>query len=236
MTEVTTGALSHDQVLDAMGETQRGVRVEPLPTSYYPTKIAVLGLKPSAQAGTPGFELLLPVTDGPYRGEEVPQFDSTLWLTPGKPDSKRPGSQAGLLNHMTHQVTGKRPDTSAWQQFGFMFTSAEHVNREFAEQFAGLDPDAKCAFMAQYCRTAEWDGKPVIMCVERQEPEAMRNALGEERLNDLGEPIMIVRNRVTNFYVLGHDRYGLAYCKNVAFPKQEQLRAAELAALTGAGE
>lgn len=221
--------LSHDQVLDALGEQQRGARVDPLPTSYYPSKLSVLSLAPSKSAGTPGLVLLVPVIDGPYKGEEMPQMDSTLWLTPGRPTAKRPGSQAGLLNHMTHQVTGKRPDTSAFAVHGFVFTSREHAPREFTEQFAGLDSGAKCEFMRQYCRTAEWEGKTVIVCVEKQDPEQMQDALGEPRIDEAGEPMMIVRNRIANIYSVNHDRYGMAYCKNVAFAKQQQIRDREIA-------
>ena len=231
------GMMSYEDVLDQLGESQRAARLV-LPCgengSYYPTTINVLGLEPSAKAGTPGLRLLLPVTHGPFKGEVVPEMDSTIWLTPGKPTAKRPGAMMGMLNHMTHQVTGQRPDVSAFQAHGFVFPQGCNIGLEFANQFAGLDSDTKVAFMRTYCRVEAWNGKAAVLYLTAEEEER-QDASGEPMKDEAGNVITVWKNQIRNIFSVNHERYGLAYYEQVEAAKQEAWRRLQMEASAATG-
>lgn len=210
-------------LLEGLGENAGAGPSEPLPKSMYPVKLSLVETMSSARAGTPGFKLGIVVTDGPFKGHEVNEYDSTIWMTPGA--AEKGGGYIGKINHMIRAVTGEPADTTACEDHGFSFAGKDGkaLQQEFATQFAGLSKDAKLKFMEKYGRSKKWDGAEVVAAIDltwEERVDAEGNTMVDETT---GEPLKRARNSVSNFYAMNDPKHGIAKVRATAFAQQEAL-------------
>ena len=102
-----------EMVHAAFGERAKLGRVI-LPGSFYPVQVNVATFEAAKNTGTPGAALSLFITEGPFGTGEV---EETVWLTPGRAGGN--GNNVGWVNHVMHVLSGKRPDYSVLEKFGF---------------------------------------------------------------------------------------------------------------------
>lgn len=196
--------------------------VLPAPSDY-PVALAVGGVEASKKAGTPGVDLTVTVVDGAFKGATMRNFDSIVYLTPG-----RKGNNIGWVNHVTHQITGERPDYAAFERYGCPPPGADKAANAtaLAAWFAGLSPDKRVAFVKEYARTAKWDGATCMVSLDIEQ---------EARVDDAGNPVLdpatgnqIIdqRNRIVNFWSNEDSKHGYAaWAKTLKAQQQEVFEA-----------
>ncbi len=239
-------------VVESFGTDERGKLVR-LPDNYQPVQIDVVSLKPSSRAGTPELEFIATVLAGPYKGIEITRNDSRIWFTLPKvatADPLKQGRNAGFAktklagwNSFCVALTGQggNPgqacDGNALVQYAFQLSGDPNRSAsEIADQYNNLDSAAQCAFIRQYLRMDQWNGKQAMAYIRlRNEPVQQLN-----QANGQYEPVMdpdpatgqLVprtrqRNELSNLWPLSHDRYGLAVWERNTLPAVEQQYAAQ---------
>lgn len=198
-----------------------------LPSGYYPVTLNVDGVEASKRAGTPGLALTVSVNEGPFKGESLNKFDSTIWLTPGKPASvsgRKPNARTmfGMLAHMCRAVTGKAADYDKMGAFGYVRANGDGtaVAENAKEWFFGLTPEERCKVMSQVFRVEEWDGKDCVASVQWIQEER-QTAEGQTMLDDQGNVVTRDKNQIKNFYSVNDEANGLAQVRKREFEKQQ---------------
>ena len=201
-----------------------------LPSGFYPVDISVNELTPSKRAGTPGLALEVTVNEGPFKNVTLNKFDSTIWLTPGKPTSqKADGSKPNkrtmlpMLAHICRAVTGKKANYNAMGRFGYVEANGDGiaVAEGAKEWFFALTEDERISVMSEVFHTAQFEGKSAVASITwTSEPQL--TAEGAPRLDEQGQPMYRDKNQIKNFFSVNDEAHGLAQVRKREFPKQEE--------------
>ena len=230
MSETLTGKAMTDAELagnDFGEEAGSGQTRIVLPSGFYPVTVNVESLEPSKKAGTPGLALLVTVNEGPFKGESLNKYDSTVWLTPGRPASdtgRKPTARTmfGMLAHMCRAVTGNGPDYTGMAALGYVRSNGDAISvaEGVKEWFFALSPEERVGAVKQIFRTDAWEGQNAVASVTWITEERL-TAEGTPFLNEQGEQVFRDKNQIKNFYATDDEANGLAQVRKREFPKQE---------------
>jgi hypothetical protein len=189
----------------------------------------------------PFVELHALVYEGPFTGYEVTR---KCHIVTGKA-----GGALGRWLGACHAITRQHAQTLAvCQKFGVALpapSSVRPVGKETAETayraavrtaiadgFYAMDAATRLAFIATLLNVVAWDGKKVIVKVDLDEREAVKD--GVPLFNDDGSRRIYYNNDFGGFLPLDDEKKGLAWVRAVEFPKQEATKVAMASAPQGA--